>query len=108
MIPNNNLQNRIKHVFVVMLENRSFDHMLGLSNIQGIDAVSGQSAVIEGLNANNNWNLDQQGNKIFANSPADWAMPYDPGHEFNDVKEQLCGAESDYPYINNSGFVTSY
>ncbi|MGZ3647002.1 MAG: alkaline phosphatase family protein, partial [Ktedonobacteraceae bacterium] len=42
MIPNNNLQNRIKHVFVVMLENRSFDHMLGFSNILGIDAVSGR------------------------------------------------------------------
>ena len=41
MTPNNNLQNRIKHVFVVMLENRAFDHMLGLSHIQGIDAVSG-------------------------------------------------------------------
>ena len=108
MTPNNNLQNRIKHVFVVMLENRSFDHMLGLSHIQGIDAVSGRPAVIEGLNASNDWNLDQHGNKIFATSPADWAMPYDPGHEFNDVKEQLCGVGGAYPHINNSGFVTSY
>jgi len=108
MTPNNNLQNRIKHVFVVMLENRSFDHMLGLSHIQGIDAVSGKPAVIEGLNASNNWNLDQHSNKIFATSPADWAMPYDPHHEFNDVKEQLCGAGGAYPHINNSGFVTSY
>ena len=92
MTTNIDLQNRIKHVFVVMLENRSFDHMLGLSNIQGIDAVSGQPAVIEGLNASNDWNLDQDGNKVFASSPADWSMPYDPSHEFNDVKEQLCGA----------------
>jgi phospholipase C len=108
MTPNNNLQNQIKHVFVVMLENRSFDHMLGLSNIRGIDAVSGRPAVIEGLNANNDWNLDQNGNKISATSPADWAMPYDPGHEFNDVKDQLCGPGGIYPYISNSGFVTSY
>jgi phospholipase C len=78
MIPNNDLQNRIKHVFVVMLENRSFDHMLGLSNIEGIDAVSGQPAIIEGLNANNDWNLDEHGNKLFVTSPADWAMPFDP------------------------------
>src|SRR5205823_14816396 len=91
-IINSNLQNRINHVFVVMLENRSFDHMLGFSNIEGIDAVSGHLRAIEGLNSSNNWNLDSHGNKIFASSPADWTMPYDPGHEFDDVREQLCGA----------------
>ena len=31
----------IKHVFVLMLENRSFDHMLGFSGINGTDAASG-------------------------------------------------------------------
>src|SRR2546426_1858905 len=108
MTPNNNLQDRIKYVFVVMLENRAFDHMLGLSHIQGIDAVSGQPTTIDGLNASNDWNLDLQGNKVYASSPADWSMPYDPHHEFNDVKEQLCGAGGAYPHINNSGFVTSY
>jgi len=108
MIPSGTLQNQIKHIFVVMLENRSFDHMLGFSNILGIDAVSGRPVGIEGLYANNNWNLDQHGNKIFATTPADWAMPFDPGHEFNDVKEQLCGVGGSYPHIDNSGFVTSY
>ncbi|TMD69428.1 MAG: phosphoesterase, partial [Chloroflexi bacterium] len=108
MTSNTNLQDRIKHVFVVMLENRSFDHMLGLSNIHGIDAVSGQPTTIDGLNARNDWNLDLHGNKVYASSPADWNMLYDPGHEFNDVKEQLCGAECNYPRINNSGFVISY
>ncbi len=55
MTPNQNVPNRIKHVFVVMLENRSFDHLLGLSKIQGIDAVSGQPKAIEGLNSSNDW-----------------------------------------------------
>src|SRR5437868_5194105 len=32
----------IKHVFVLMLENRSLDHMLGFSGLTGKDAVSGQ------------------------------------------------------------------
>src|SRR5205085_12669708 len=108
MTSNINLQDRIKHVFVVMLENRSFDHMLGLSNIHGIDAVSGQPTTLDGLNARNDWNLDLHGNKVYASSPADWNMLYDPDHEFNDVKEQLCGAEGNYPRINNSGFVISY
>ena len=29
---------QIKHLFVLMMENRSFDHMLGFSNITGVDA----------------------------------------------------------------------
>src|SRR2546427_8210191 len=72
---------RIKHVFVLMLENRSFDHLLGFSNIQGIDAVTGQPTTIEGLDPTIDWNLDLDGKKVFVSSPADWAMPHDPGHE---------------------------
>src|SRR5437588_7976145 len=76
---------RIKHVFVLMLENRSFDHLLGFSNLQGIDAVTGQPTSIEGLDPANAWNLDPHGKKVFVSSPADWVMPHDPGHEFTDV-----------------------
>ncbi len=108
LFPNRKKPDRIQHVFVVMLENRAFDHMLGLSSIHGTDAISGQPTTIDGLNESNNWNLDPDGNKVFATAPADWAMPHDPGHEFTDVKEQLCGAGGDYPHINNSGFVTNY
>ncbi len=32
----------IKHIFVLMLENRSFDHMLGFSGITGTDAATGK------------------------------------------------------------------
>jgi phospholipase C len=39
----------IRHVFVLMLENRSFDHMLGFSGIRGIDAVTGINTEIRGL-----------------------------------------------------------
>jgi len=35
------MSNPIQHVFVLMLENRSYDHMLGFSNLAGIDAVTG-------------------------------------------------------------------
>jgi phospholipase C len=38
----------IDHIFVVMLENRSFDHMLGFSQNQGIDP-SGKPTKIEWL-----------------------------------------------------------
>src|SRR5437868_14298099 len=99
---------RIKHVFVLMMENRSFDHLLGFSNIQGIDAITMQPTTIEGLDPANDFNLDLNGNKVFVSSPADWVMPHDPGHEFNDVKIQLCGVKGDYPQIDNSGFVANY
>ena len=39
----------IQHVFVLMLENRSFDRMLGSSGITGTDAVPGIQTEIIGL-----------------------------------------------------------
>src|SRR6266436_3952319 len=42
----------IKHIFVLMLENRSFDHMLGFSGITGTDAQTGRPASIDGLTGN--------------------------------------------------------
>ena len=39
----------VEHVFVLMLENRSLDHMLGFSGITGKDAATGQPTAIHGL-----------------------------------------------------------
>jgi phospholipase C len=39
----------IQHIFVLTLENRSFDHMLGFSGIGGTDAVTGVPTRINGL-----------------------------------------------------------
>jgi phospholipase C len=39
----------IDHVFVLVLENRSFDHMLGFSGIAGTDAVTGSPTSVNGL-----------------------------------------------------------
>ena len=99
---------RIQHVFVLMLENRSFDHLLGFSRLQGMDAVTGQPTSIEGLDPARDWNADPRGQQVHVSSPADWAMSHDPGHEFPDVQEQLCGHGGTFPHINNSGFVTNY
>lgn len=99
---------RIKHVFVLMLENRSFDHLLGFSQLKGTDAVTGQPTSIEGLDPVRDWNAGPDGKPVPVSSPADWAMPHDPGHEFPDVMEQLCGVNGTFPHINNSGFVADY
>ena len=39
----------VERIFVLMLENRSFDHMLGFSGITGKDAETGQPTAISGL-----------------------------------------------------------
>ena len=104
--------NLIEHVFVLMLENRAFDHMLGFSGFTGQDAANGGSTQINGLTGSeaNTFN----GREYQVTKGADDVMPADPGHEFNNVLEQLCGAGATYqaggayPAINNAGFVASY
>jgi phospholipase C len=96
-MPNPNIQ----HVFVLMLENRSFDHMLGKSGIEGIDAETGNPTRLNGVTGDV--------------SPASAGpMNADPGHEFPDVVEQLAGPGvqfpqgGPYPPINGSGFAASF
>ncbi len=108
----------VDHIFVLMLENRSFDQMLGFSGIQGIDAMSGNSTKIEGLTGKEE-NDSLKGETIRVSTPAKFVAPADPGHEFPDVMEQLCGKGVTYssptapagsidPNIKNSGFVSSF
>ncbi len=93
---------RIKHLFVLMLENRSFDHLFALSGIPGIVAATSK-----------NTNRYADATYAFGGGAPD-RMPTDPGHEFTDVVQQLCGAGVQlqkgrpYPPINNSGFVANY
>ena len=92
----------IQHVFVLMLENRSFDHMFALSGIPGIVAATP-------ANANS-----YLGKSYAFSGGSPKQMPTDPGHEFPDVVEQLCGVGAQlqsggpYPLINNLGFVENY
>jgi phospholipase C len=98
----------IEHIFILMLENRSFDHVFGFSNIKGKDAVTGKPTTINGLDETS-----------AAKTPADLSLKnvdVDPGHEFKNVLDQLCGLGASYPdpitqgypVINNSGFMESY
>ena len=102
----------IKHVFVLMLENRSYDHLMGLSNILGTDAETGQRTAANGLPPGviNRY----QGKEYGIIRGAEYRMPLDPPHEFPDVLEQLCGPAASYPpggafpAVDNSGYVASY
>ncbi len=64
----------IKHVFVLMLENRSFDHFFGLSDIYGIQPPPAGSGFGPG---------------------AQDKAPDDPPHEFANVNEQTDGGKMD-------------
>jgi hypothetical protein len=112
----------VKHVFVLMLENRSFDHMLGFSGIAGTDATTGQPTTIDGLKGTEG-NSFQGRRHTVRRGAADVIRkengePDDirggPGHDFADVLEQLCGPSATYPSrgvypeVNNTGFVSSY
>lgn len=90
---------KIKHVIVLMLENRSFDHMLGYSKIPGVDGL---------------WDKDYSnvwdGETVRANSNAASVLDLvDPGHDYADVQTQLY-----FPQNNANqqptmgGFVESY
>src|SRR3989442_4477660 len=98
-------------MFVLMLENRSFDHMLGFSGIEGADAVSGARTAVEGLDGSQS--NAAGGQKFVAQTPAPFQMGFDPGHGFTDVVEQLggpsaaYGACQPYPARVNSGLAAS-
>lgn len=93
---------KIKHVFALMLENRSFDHMLGYSNLPGIDGLIGKNLS----------NPDTSGEAIPATPDANYAGDFDrdPGHDFDDVTLQLYGTHT--PAVGRqpdmTGFVESY
>ncbi len=101
----------IEHVFVLMLENRSFDHMLGWSGLRGRDAVSGEPTAIEGLTGSEANELPD-GRRVGVGAGADFVLSVDPGHDFPDVLEQLCGPGAaydpgrGYPPISSSGFAS--
>ena len=100
----------IKHVFVLMLENRSFDHLLGFSGITGTDAVSLEPRTIPTPTGSNRYREATYTQATPAINP----MPVDPGHEFTDTVEELCGPGvkyprgGPYPPITNSGYVANY
>jgi phospholipase C len=73
---------RIEHVVVLMLENRSFDHMLG--DIPGVDGVDRSSP---------RWNLASasSASRIFQQPIATNRMQPDPKHETPNVLRQIDG-----------------
>ncbi|MFB7912210.1 alkaline phosphatase family protein [Kitasatospora sp. NPDC056076] len=122
-------QGRIRHVFVLVLENRSFDHMLGVSTGTvadgslrhgiGTDAVTGAPTTVDGPDTRAGNHHAGTDHPVRLGAP--FALPVDPPHEFCDVMLQLastaitgrphddrCAYDGTYPPITLGGFVDNY
>jgi phospholipase C len=87
----------IQHVFVLMLENHSYDNMF---------------AALGGIPAGNSNCYNGQTYTV-SDTSTPTGMPTDPGHEFADVLEQLGGEGAtymapNYPQPQMSGFAANY
>jgi phospholipase C len=96
---------KIEHIVVLMLENRSFDHMLGFLSLPASKGGRGRSD-IEGLKDTDEYRKkfrnEYQG-KIYAQHPLanDYLhFQWDPCHEFECVQKQLDN--------HNGGFVENF
>jgi phospholipase C len=92
----------IEHLIVLMLENRSFDHMLGFLN-----HPNDQYPRLQGIESNP-W---QPGSPpVAVSDDALLTLPLDPSHSHADVLIQITGMPSpQLPYVPlNNGFVYNY
>ncbi|HXU20967.1 MAG TPA: alkaline phosphatase family protein, partial [Verrucomicrobiae bacterium] len=94
---------RIKHLVVLMMENRSFDHMFGF--------LAGPDYPIDGLSGTES-NPNSQEQQVPVTDEADFSgeLTPDPGHHFPDVNMQIFsnfeGTNDGGPLMQ--GFVRSY
>src|ERR1700732_436677 len=92
----------LKHIVVLMMENRSFDHMLG--------SLKADDPRINGLTGNES-NLDTNNQPVKVQPLAQFQsqLDPDPNHHFPAVNDQLYGAGGGPPGIPSmTGFVQSY
>jgi phospholipase C len=93
----------LKHIVVLMMENRSFDHLLG--------GLKKKNPKINGLNGNES-NPDTAGNvvKVAPNAVYRGQLAHDPDHHFPGADLQIYGGAPFSPdrVANMQGFVKSY
>ena len=92
---------KIEHLVVLMMENRSFDHIFGF--------MKDASWPIDGLNGNET-NPDSQGAPVTVTPTARDAgdLTPDPGHDFLSVNTQIFGNLAGTGAPTMQGFIASY
>src|SRR5678815_3696103 len=96
----------IDRIVVLMLENRSFDHMLGFLKRDDprIDGLNGEETIPSAPDSPMSHPVRVSDDAAYINAGPD------PGHDIGDVREQLYGTPgADFPPTGgNDGFVVSY
>jgi phospholipase C len=93
------------HVVVLMLENRSFDNILGYLYQDGVPAGKQFAGVV----GNNLSNPDENGNPVPVSIQTNFHQPYpDPGEEFAHITAQLFSGASTSSVPQMQGFVKDY
>jgi phospholipase C len=107
-------QSPIKHLFVLVMENRSFDHLLGFAGITGKDPT-GAATKAEDLVAPSGQTAPEYYNEYTLQNKSTWKYPVSPtagdtiygnhdvNHQFPDVVTQLCGSGQGAAVIANHG-----
>jgi hypothetical protein len=93
------LDPRIRHIFVLVLENLSFDHIFGETAIRGTDAETGTVTQIQ-TRPSDAFNdvLDASGNithHCVVGPGQQKSVDDDPGHDFGNTLLELCGLAED-------------
>jgi phospholipase C len=86
--------NKIEHIVVLVMENRSFDHMLGYLKLEGARPE------VDGLTADMSNTFDKKTFRVRLLTKTSFEKGQDPCHEGRCVDEQLGD--------NNGGFVLNY
>ena len=99
----------IRHVVVLMFENQSFDRLLGYLTLDD------PGEKLEGLTGGESNPMSPPGDMTpipvtKLSSPSDYVIDLDPGHDFEDVNQQLFGAPApaDTSHPTNNGFALNY
>jgi phospholipase C len=99
------LLDTFEHVVVLMLENRSFDNILGYLYQDGVPV----GKHFEGVVGNNLTNPDENGNLVPVSPQTNFHQPFpDPGEVFKHVTAQLFSGESTSGIPQMQGFVKDY
>src|SRR6185436_8984916 len=98
------LLDTFEYVVVLMLENRSFDNILGYLYQNGVPSGKQFAGVV----GDNLTNPDENGNPVPVSTQSDYHQPYpDPGEEFDHITAQVFGVPpADTPTMQ--GFIRDY
>ena len=102
----NDVLHRIKNVVVLVMENRSYDHLFGYLDLPGSDNLLNKPPFYNPVSV-----TDPHSPKIATSMGAPFVAPLNPDHEANNVRQQIYGVkqntklEKPYPPATMLGFV---